>query len=283
MEREQKNKIIQFKRLWKGIDINTFFVAELLQFSFLLWFIMIMLVGISVTLGFVEEDYRAVIKYIFGSVNVCVFFDFPPTTYVLPTAYAMFPVLVFQYCIMSILTAWNALEDKKISTGSFMMYTCTFIYSFCSSLFFATSFAIQPDLKQQETILLHSLPFTNIVIALAFLRVAITWFGLKVSWNGLKTPKVFKLCSLTSVLLLVLTSIMKVTQHINTIASLENSDGEGLVKVRGVWWHVENESIGQMFQVIDVIWMVCALLVPLIQSGYLCWRNFDTLWTRNYN
>merc|ERR1712038_1613548 len=247
-----------------------------MRFVFYLWFILLILVGLTVTLGYVEEDYRAIFKSIFGSVNVCVFFYFPTTKYVLPTLYALWPVLVFQYCVFSIFRAWIALKENKISITPFALYTCTFVYTFCSSLFFATSFAVQPDLRRPQTIVLHAIPFTNLVIALTFLQIAITWFGFNVSWNGMRTPKAFQIGTFISVLCLVLTSIMKVTQHINAIGSLEQSSDNGLVKVRGVWWSVEDESLGQMLQAIDAIWVLCILVVPLIQSGYLSWRKFDT-------
>ena len=266
--------MIEIKKVGKETEIKLFVVVELLRFLVYLWFVLF--VGVPVTLSFVDEDYRAIIKSIFGSVNVCLIFYFPPTTYVLPTLYAIWPVLVFQYCIVSIFRAWIALGEKKISTCSFGMYTCTFIYTFCSSLFFATSFAVQPDLRKQETIALHTIPFTNIVIALTLLQIAITWFGFNVSWNGMTTPKWFQLCTFISVLILVLTSIMRVTQIINSISSLEQSNEEELVKVKGAWWSVENESLEQMFQVIDVIWIICILFVPLMQSVYLSWRKFDT-------
>ena len=264
------------KKLGNETEITLFVVVELLRFLIYLWFLLILLVGVFLTFGFVEEDHLAILKYIFGSVNICVYFEFPPTTYVLPTLYAIWPVLVFQYCIVSIFRAWIALEEKKISSGSFGIYTCTFVYTFFSSIFFATSFAVQPDLKKQETIELHAIPFTNLVIALTLLQIAITWFGFNVSWNGMKNPKWFQLCTFISVLCLVLTSIMTVAQHINSLSSLEMSNEEGLVKVRGTWWSVEDESLGKMFQVIEVIWMICVLIVPLIQSAYLTWRKFDT-------
>ena len=162
-------------------EINFFVVIEMFRFLFYLWFVIIIITGISLTILFTEEKYSEIIKTIFGSVNVCVFFDFPPAIYLLPTLYAIWPIIIFQYALLSILRAWISKEEKKISRLAFILYSLVFVYFTLSAAIFSTSIAIQPDLKRPETIKLHTLPFTNLVMALTLLQISIAWFGFEVT------------------------------------------------------------------------------------------------------
>ena len=162
-------------------EINFFVVIEMFRFLFYLWFVIIIITGISLTILFTEEKYSEIIKTIFGSINVCVFFDFPPAIYVLPTLYAIWPIIIFQYALLSILRAWISKEEKKISRLAFILYSLVFVYFTLSAAIFSTSIAIQPDLKRPETIKLHTLPFTNLVMALTLLQISIAWFGFEVT------------------------------------------------------------------------------------------------------
>ena len=164
-------------------EINFFVVVEMFRFLFYLWFVIIMITGISLTLVFTEEKYSEIIKTIFGSINVCVFFDFPPSIYVLPSLYAIWPVIIFIYAILSVFRAWISKEEKKITKLAFTMYSLVFLYFTLSAAVFSTSIAVQPDLKKPVTIKLHTLPFTNLVLALTVLQISITWFGFEVNYN----------------------------------------------------------------------------------------------------
>lgn len=276
MEVSRKNNFLEIKRFGKEVEIKLFVVVEILRLLFYLWFIILILVGTLLNLGFVQEDYRVFMNHIFGSVNVCVCFNTPPAAYVLPVLYAIWPVIVFLYCICSIFRAWIGLGEKKIGTFSFVLYLCIFVYLFWSSIFFALSIAIQPDLDRPELILPHVLPFTNLIIILTLLQVAVTWFGFNVSWRGMKTPKVFELCTFICVLSLVLASIMKVTQHINSLGSLEFDQVDEMVKVKGLWWDVKDPELDHFFHILDVFWVILAFAVPLGQSLYLSCMGFDS-------
>ena len=274
MENTRLNKIMEIKSHGKETEVKLFVVVELLRFFFYLWFIILILIGTLLNLGFVEEDYRKFMNHIFGSVSVCVCFNTPPASFVLPILYAIWPVIVFLYCICSIFRALISHGEKKISTFSFAIYLCIFIYLFLSSIFFALSIAIQPELDRPELLLPHVLPFTNLLIVLTLLQVAVTWFGFNVSWKRMKEPKVFELFTFICVLSLVLATIMKVVQHVNSMASIEVEDE--IVQVRGLWWDVKDQDLEQFYKIVDVFWILLAFVVPLGQSLYLSCMGFDS-------
>ena len=60
-----------------GAMLDLFIVVEMLRFFFYLWFVVIILVGLVITLAAVEIDYTAVLKSLGGAAGVCAFFDFP--------------------------------------------------------------------------------------------------------------------------------------------------------------------------------------------------------------
>ena len=111
MENLRTNKFMEIKNHGKETEIKLFVMVEFLRFLFYLWFIILILIGTLLNLGFVEEDYRKFMNHFFGSVSICVCFNAPPASFVLPILYAIWPVIVFLYCICSIFRALIALGD----------------------------------------------------------------------------------------------------------------------------------------------------------------------------
>ena len=269
-------KWFEVKKIGKEREINLFVVVEMFRFIYHLWLLLFIITGVLLTVAFTEEDYTAMIKTIFGSINICVFLDFPPATYVLPSIYAIWPVIIFQYSIVSIFRAWIAREENKISICNFIFYSSVFIYFWLSSAIASTCFSVQPDLKKPETIIIHTVPFTNLVLSLAFLEVATIWFGFRVSWRHLSLPKPLQASNAVCLIGLLPSTVFKITQHINGLANLGDGLGEESGRINGYWWKVDDEVLGRMGQLMDCIWMIAVLLWPLLRSGYLLWRNFDT-------
>ena len=133
-----------------------------------------MVMGVALTIGFAEVDYKAFLTSFFGSYNICAYFDFPPSTYVLPALYAFFPIMAFIYTAASIFRAWISLEEKKMSTCSFTLYILAFVFFFLTTVIFTTIFAIQPEVKKPGTVELHTIPFTNLIVGVTLLQFATT-------------------------------------------------------------------------------------------------------------
>ena len=267
---------VKKKGLERELEISV--VVEFFRFIFYLWFVMIVAVGISLTYGVTavsmktagNETFYEIIEGVFGSVNICAFFDFPPATYVLPTMYAILLLLLYQYAIVSVFRAWMALEENKITQKEFLIYTYAFLYFALSAAVFSTIFAVQPDPGNPATIIIHTLPFTNLIIALTVLQIAVTWFGRTVSWKGLKhknklTKRSLRLCTYICLGTLILTTIFKVIHQINSLGDLKN---------HGLWFNVHNHRA--LLQLIDKTWLLAALVGPMMQSGYLTFKTFDT-------
>ena len=160
---------IQKKGSEREIEISV--VVEFFRFLFYVWFVVIVIMGMSLTYGVTavnmktagNETFHEVIEGVFGSVNICAFFDFPPATYILPSMYAILLLLLYQYAILSVFRAWIALLEYKITRTAFILYSQAFLYFALSAALFSTIFAVQPDPREPHTILIHTIPFTNMI------------------------------------------------------------------------------------------------------------------------
>ena len=255
--------------------IKLFVVVELFRFLSYAWTTIILAVGGVLTVLYSGVDYTAVMKSIAGSMNVCVYIDFPPATYVLPAMYSLCPILVFLYTIASIFRAWISKEEKKMSQCSFILYVSAFAYYFQSALIASTSFAVQPNPKIPVTIMIHTLPFTNLIVGLTLMQYATTWFICQVSYFEEKKPKYMPLGNYVCSMFLTFATIFKVVYHINMMDGLELNIQDEVVS-NGWIWNVNDETIGVVGQFMDVIWNICALVLPMIESGYLAWKRLDS-------
>ena len=277
-------------------EIKLSVVVGFLRFISYTWFCLIVFVGMALTYGITAKDNKTfykLIESVFGSVNICAYFDFPPSTYILPTMYAIQIILVYQYALASIIRAWIAKLDNKISSLGFLLYSASFFYCCFSAAFFSTIFAVQPNTDDPNTIIVHTVPFTNFIISLTLLQIAVTWFGRNVSWKGLRhrselTKRWWNSFHYVCLIGLFITSVFKIVHQINALGDLwtlniethtthqtnhtQALDSETTL-ANGIWFNVHEYKL--LLQIMDKIWLVTALIFPMIQSGYFTFKGFD--------
>ena len=274
-EGKNKQKIFKITSDGKERTINIFLVKEMIRFWFYVYFTFILALGFIITALFAEEGYKNAVPLLSGSVNLCIYLDFPPAIYVLPGFYAVWPIIVFLFVVASIFRAWISKMESKISGLSLRLYTFALVYFLLAVLNVAITFAIQPDLKNlPESWIIHTLPFTNLILAVLLLQIAMTWFNVQVAWVDLKEAKWLEYLNYFILAIIVLTSVIKITQHINTFGCLKLGEG-GKVLDNGWMWSVNSKIIGQVCQVADIIWVIFALVIPMCQSGYMSLRICD--------
>ena len=278
----------------KEIELSV--VVEFFRFIFYTWFCVIVFVGMVLTYGVTVQDHKdfyKVIEGVFGSVNICAYFDFQPSTYILPSMYSIQLILIYKYCLLSVFRAWIAKLENKISGKEFVFYCISFLYFCFSAAIFSTIFAIQPDPHDPKTIVIHTLPFTNFIISITFLQITVTWFGRNVSWKGLShrsklTKRLWTALHYVCLIMLIVTSTFKVVHHINSLGDVwkldiktnqtqitnETEDQTEPGPNVGIWFNVHEHKV--LLQIIDKLWLIAALVIPMFQSGYLTFKTFDT-------
>ena len=166
----------------------------------------------------------------------------------------------------------------------YRLYSCAFVYFFVSAIVFSTIFAVQPDANDPKTVLIHTLPFTNLVISLTVLQIAVTWFGRDVSWKGLRhrsklTKRIYQGFAYACLIGVIITSIFKVIHQTNALADVFNHTEEGILVIGntfGIWFNVHDENLKVFLKVLDKLWLLFALICPMLQSGYLTFKTTDT-------
>ena len=264
----------------KEAKIQIFIVVEIFRVLAWIWFLLLMLIGMILTVAFTQEDYKAIMGGVFGSVNSCVYLDFFPATYVAPIIYSFFPILVFLYCVASIFRAWISMNENKINYPTFIFYTAIFVYFFLTTLVFSICLSIQPDPNDPKTIQVHSFPFTNLILANMLLQVMVAWFNQKVAWINTDFFKWMIVTNFIGLLITIIASTLKIVQHLNSILFIEETlkmDENGQILSNGFIWDVHShETLNSIFQMTDVVWLFSAVILPILQGGYLIHRRHDT-------
>jgi len=113
-----------------------------------------------------------------GTTNVCIFFDFPPSNYVLPAFYTIFIII---FCMMSLLL-WvrqkEAVLAGQISRGWYWFLNYLRISEVLAACYFLTIFAVSPDVHEMatqgtaRTLIHHTVPFACFVIAMSTLTLS---------------------------------------------------------------------------------------------------------------
>ena len=277
----------------KAIEINI--VIEDFRFSLYVALLALIFIGYLLTHFFASsyfggENYSKLLTDVFGSLSLCVYFDFPPATYVLPSIYSIIVVFAYLYSFTSIFRAWVSKAEKRISPFSFKVYSGIFIYFALSASYFSTIFAVQPNpAEDPNTILIHTIPYTNLCLALSVIQVAVTWFGMKVAWVDLKAPHGFRVFSVVSAFGLVIATCAKLILHINALGDLGACDlGKDWKKVvrdssddkplcgAGLFWRVHSKEYIIVSNIFENAWKVFAILIPVLQSGYFWFQRFRT-------
>ena len=249
-------------------SIRLLLVVENFRLAFYLTFLFVIFLGIILTISFVEVDYKAGIVKVFGVVNICVYFDYPPSTYILPSIYSLGTLFIHSYGIVSIFRVWVAMEEGKVSKASFIGYVIGFVYVLLSVVFFITVFAVQPHEENLAvTWRIHSAPYTNLVVAVWVLAVLITWFGDKVAWKDLGIPRALFIINWVMVACQSITVPAHIIYHLNCLGDVDN----------GLWWDPSTApKTTIVFQVLSYVFLATTVLWPTLQSAYLSYKGHTT-------
>lgn len=268
--------------IWKDYDqqIRISIVVENFRTLFYWFFLFTVLLGMFLTKVFAKPGSAVILRDVFGASNICANFDFPPATYFLPFVW-IFPMsCAVTYDVVSMLRIWIAHAEGRITRKSTKFLFVAHIYFIISIMVFSTIFAVSPDREAPVTMLVHTVPYINLKIAMFILQLAVVWFGTKVSWKKIKFPGcITKDCFIAfgwaHVILQCITMIVSNITIINTLGDMgeDNLDGKGL------WWSVHSDQSMNTFSDIftNKASFFLNILYPLIQSQYLTYRGAQNI------
>ena len=136
-----------------------------------------------------------------------------------------------------------------------------------SVIIFSTVFAVQPEKGDAVLIRAHSIPYINLMVALAVLAIMVTWFGEKVAWVGLDLFPFFSQINYVMVFLQLTSIPVMIVHQVNCISDLEN----------GLWWNpTDSPKIAIFMKIFGYIFLVSVVVGSILQSAYLSYKRENT-------
>ena len=254
-------------------SLNMVLVVEDFRLIFYLGHTLLIVVGVILTEAFTDEDHHGILKDVYGITNTCAFYDFAPSTYVLPFLWGFLLIVAVIYVVLAIFRVRVSCLEKKLTKREEVSLILAYVYVGLSFVWFGVCFAVQPDRAAPITMIMHTIPYANFRLCECVLQTAVVYFGVRVAWVGLKFPRWFIVGSIVHIVLLVVTTACVAVFALNAMLDM----GEKNLVGKGIWWSVRNEN-SKLFGEIVVNWSSYGLsnVLPLLQVIYICRHGTNT-------
>jgi len=153
------------KRTLSDSDALTL-VVEKLRLRAYVSFLVVVFVGILLTHAFANIDLNdSILMQVFGYNNICVYFDYPPASYVLPFLWAITLVLMLQYMVAHWLQMSAQVEEGTLNRKLYGILTRLKLFEAFTVVSFSTIFAVSPE-GWDHTLFIHTVPFFLLQVGL---------------------------------------------------------------------------------------------------------------------
>ena len=241
-------------------------VIEDLRVGFYLTFFMNVLIGLILTKAFSNNFEVDIFTDVYGGPNICAYFDYSPSNYVLPILWCFGLLFGCLYSVAAMLRIRIAQLEKKLTGLEAVSLILAYIYVGLSLMVFSLIFAVQPKREKPQTMIIHTFPYININLMFAILQVTVTYFGVKVSWAGLELPRWFWTASVVHAATLCVASLISLLWIANAIGDMGQKDLVG----KGLWWSVQSEASKLSGHVIvNVLGMILGCVLPFVQALFI--------------
>lgn len=219
--------------------------------------------SIVLTKNFADLPEETIIKKVFGYNNVCVYFDYPPASYVVPPMWVMFLLLWLCYGV-----TWSIRVGMKRDAGllskcaSNTMQALT-VFECISALYSIMVHVNKPFLEKDHVfgLAMHMHPFTIFVVALFTNSLKNVWYLCALN----KISRVQQISSWCFLVVFFALSLQKVVTQINAMF-------EG-----GLLWVPNHESYLLFGSISDKLWTVVVFIVPATYTGLVELKITETI------
>jgi hypothetical protein len=231
------------------------FVVEKIRLLGYAGFWVVVLAGYLITMAFGHIDlHNTLLTQVFGYNNLCVFFDFPPATFVLPFLWAITLVFLLGYILAHWLQMRTEARNRALSRRIYRLLSGMKLFEAFTFVAFSTIFAVQPE-AWDHTLYIHTAPFFLLQIGLVSLAFSNTLHGLKSGyWKRLALPAWFEPAAKCYVIVFALVVCFKIPAAINAMAG-------------SLWWP-QTETFKSVAHGFDLLFLVCAAIIPLVKAAY---------------
>jgi len=247
-----------------SINHDITFVVEKIRLVGYIGFWMVVLTGIFLTKMFGNVDLQnTILMKVFGYNNICVYFDYPPSTYVLPWLWAVTLVLLLCYMTAHWLQMRAEVQQGVLAANIYRLLSGLKLFEAFTMVAFSTSFAVHPE-GRDRTLYIHTVPFFLLQIGLVSLAMSNTLHGIKSGyWKRLELPTWFEPAAKAYVVIFALVVCFKIPAAINAMAG-------------GLWWEQTTTFTG-IAHVFDLLFLLCAAIIPIVKASYFVWVRGERL------
>lgn len=245
-------------------DGSIVIVVEKLRLWGYLGFWIVVLTGVILTKLFSGIDLeKSLLTKVFGYNNICVYFDSPPSTYVLPFLWAITLVLLLAYLTAHWLQMKGEYQQGTLSPGLYRLLSRLKIFEAISMIGFSTIFAVTPE-GWDKTLFIHTAPFFLLQIGMISLALSNTIHGINGGyWRRLGLGASFNRLAIVYCVVFILVVCFKIPAAVNAMAG-------------SPWWE-QTATFKLVAQGFDRAFMLCSAVVPMGKSAYLVWAKGDKL------
>lgn len=253
------------------------------------WFRLFGYAGFWVTVGmgiFLTDNFSGIdkndtlLKDIYGYNNICVNFDFSPSTKVLPTFWAYTEMLLLSYLGLQWLAVLGFWQAGQLSSTRYNILTALCLFTAVSTAVFSVIFAVPPT-GPNRTMWIHTLPFLGLQVGLVVLAYTDTLVNQWALDNTYPRGKWAYCVTLTVVV------VVKQTFAYNALFGMPSCKqvvptlnvGLGGYECQGAWFE-QNNAAAQFF---DAAFMLLAAVGPFLHSLYLVTCRRDDLYVVDIN
>ena len=232
------------------------FVVEKLRIQGYAGFWVVVVTGIVLTRMFSGIDLEdTLLVQVFGYNNICVYFDYPPSTYVLPGLWAIALVLLLMYVTAHWLHMRAEVRQGMLSLGLYRTLSGFKLFEAISLMLFSIIFAVNPQ-GRDHTLYIHTAPFFLLQLAMVSLAMSNTLHGIKSGyWRRLELPEWFFKGAIVYCVIFAMIVAFKIPVATNAMAAER-------------FWP-QTEALEALAGWVDKGFLVCAAIIPMMKAAYL--------------
>lgn len=239
-------------------------VVEKLRLMAYVGFWVVVIVGIVLTRAFSNIDLEhTLLTKVFGYNNICVYFDHPPSTFVLPFLWAITLVLLLAYMAAHWLRMRAEVEQGTLDRKLYGHLSRMKLFEAFSMISFSTIFAVSPE-GWDHTLYIHTVPFFLLQLGMVSLAMSNTLHGIKSGyWQRLGLPDWFRKAAIAYCIVFGIIVAFKIPAAANAMAG-------------SPFWN-QTATFTSVAQFFDVMFLICAAIVPMAKAGYLLYFKAELL------
>jgi len=227
-------------------------------------FWVVVITGIILTRFFSNVDLEnSLLVEVFGYNNICVYFDHPPSTYVLPLLWAVTLVMLLTYIVAQWLHMRVEVQRGTLKSGLYKVLTSLKAFEAFTFISFSTIFAVSPE-GHDHTLYIHTAPFFLLQFGMVSLAMSNTLHGIKSGyWARLDLPSWFSKAAIVYCLFFAMIVAFKIPVTTNAMADYP-------------WWE-KSDALLNVAGIFDKMFLFCAALVPMAMAAFLLYFRSDKI------